>query len=106
VQPQEVMRALSACQPYATIIKSDLGTTTYLLQVANSPLYAGAAPVRQVEQAIARLGINSTRHLVMARAVRAKAGAVQDIGVLPILNMLNRYHEQLSNEAHVLNAID
>jgi HD-like signal output (HDOD) protein len=90
----------------ATIIKSDLGATTYLLQVANSPLYAGAAPVRQVEQAIARLGINSTRHLVMAHAVGAKAGAVQDIGVLPILNVLNRYHEQLSNEAHVLNSID
>jgi HD-like signal output (HDOD) protein len=133
----------------ATIIKSDLGTTTYLLQVANSPLYAGAAPVRQVEQAIARLGINSTRHLVMAHAVRSMfvtrsalltslmqrtwasssrlaalsgvlakncssfrpesvtlAGLLQDIGVLPILNVLNRYHEQLTNEAHVLHAID
>jgi len=133
----------------ATIIKSDLGTTTYLLQVANSPLYAGAGPARQVEQAIARLGINSTRHLVMAHAVRSTfvtrsglltslmqrtwasstrlaalcgvlakhcssfrpesatlAGLLQDIGVLPILNVLNRYHEQLSNETHVLNAID
>jgi HD-like signal output (HDOD) protein len=133
----------------ATIIKSDLGTTTYLLQVANSPLYAGAAPARQVEQAIARLGINSTRHLVMAHAIRSTfvtrsplltslmqrtwasstrlaalsgvlakhcsnfrpesatlAGLLQDIGVLPILNVLNRYHEQLTNEAHVLNAID
>jgi HD-like signal output (HDOD) protein len=133
----------------ATIIKSDLGTTTYLLQVANSPLYAGAGPARQVEQAIARLGINSTRHLVMAHAVRSMfvtpsallrslmqrtwrsstrlaalcgvlakhcssfrpesatlAGLLQDIGVLPILNVLNRYHDQLSNEAHVLSAID
>jgi HD-like signal output (HDOD) protein len=133
----------------ATIIKSDLGTTTYLLQVANSPLYAGAQPARQVEQAIARLGINSTRHLVMAHAVRSTfvtrsalltslmqrtwasstrlaalcgvlakhcsslrpesatlAGLLQDIGVLPILNVLNRYHDQLSNEAHVLHAID
>jgi HD-like signal output (HDOD) protein len=133
----------------ATIIKSDLGTTTYLLQVANSPLYAGAGPARQVEQAIARLGINSTRHLVMAHAVRSTfvtrsplltslmqrtwasstrlaalsgvlarhcssfrpesatlAGLLQDIGVLPILNVLNRYHEQLSNEAPVLSAID
>jgi HD-like signal output (HDOD) protein len=34
------------------------------------------------------------------------AGLLQDIGVLPILNVLNRYHEQLTNEAHVLHAID
>jgi HD-like signal output (HDOD) protein len=133
----------------ATIIKSDLGTTTYLLQVANSPLYAGATPARQVEQAIARLGINSTRHLVMAHAVRSTfvtrsplltalmqktwasstrlaalcgvlakhcssfrpesatlAGLLQDIGVLPILHVLNPYYAQLSNEAPVLAAID
>ncbi|HUQ53189.1 MAG TPA: HDOD domain-containing protein [Gammaproteobacteria bacterium] len=133
----------------AAIIKSDVGTTTYLLHVANSPLYAGATPVRQVEQAIARLGINSTRHLVMAHAVRSTfvtrsplltslmqrtwasstrlaalcgvlakhcssfrpesatlAGLLQDIGVLPILNVLNRYQDQLSSEAPVLSAID
>jgi HD-like signal output (HDOD) protein len=133
----------------ASIIKSDLGTTTYLLQVANSPLYAGASPARQIEQAIARLGINTTRHLVMAHAVRSAfvtrsaslaslmqrtwrsstqlaalcgvlakhcsrfrpesatlAGLLQDIGVLPILNVLNQYHEQLTNEGHVLSAID
>lgn len=133
----------------ATIIKSDIGTTTYLLHVANSPLYAGAGPARQVEQAIARLGINSTRHLVMAHALRSTfvtrsallsslmqrtwasstrlaalcgvlakhcssfrpesatlAGLLQDIGVLPILHLLNGYHEQLSDEAPVLRAID
>jgi HD-like signal output (HDOD) protein len=133
----------------ATIIKSDAGTTTYLLQVANSPLYAGAGPVRQVEQAIARLGINSTRHLVMAHAVRSTfvtrsalltslmqrtwatstrlaalcgvlakhcsnfrpesatlAGLLQDIGVLPILHVLNPYHEQLTKEAPVSSAMD
>jgi HD-like signal output (HDOD) protein len=133
----------------ATIIRSDIGTTTYLLQVANSPLYAGSTPARQVEQAIARLGINSTRHLVMAHAVRSTfvtrsalltslmqrtwrsstrlaalcgvlarhcssfrpetatlAGLLQDIGVLPILNVLNRFQGQLKDEAPVLAAID
>lgn len=132
----------------ASIIRSDLGTTTYLLQVANSPLYAGSSPTRQVEQAIARLGINTTRHLVMAHAIRATfvtrsallsalmqttwqsstrlaalcgvlakhcssfrpetatlAGLLQDIGVLPILNVLNKYHAQLTTEAPVLGAI-
>jgi HD-like signal output (HDOD) protein len=133
----------------ATIIRSDLGTTTYLLQVANSPLYAGGTPARQVEQAIARLGINTTRHLVMAHAIRSTfvtrsqlltslmqrtwqsstrlaalcgvlakhcsrfrpesatlAGLLQDIGVLPILNVLNDYHAQITNEAQVLRATD
>lgn len=133
----------------ATIVKSDPGTTTYLLQVANSPLYAAESPVRQVEQAIARLGINSTRHLVMAHAVRSAfvtrsplltslmqrtwrssthlaalsgvlakqcssfrpesatlAGLLQDIGVLPILNVLNKFHDQLTNENQVSSAID
>jgi HD-like signal output (HDOD) protein len=133
----------------ATIIKSDLGTTTYLLQVANSPLYGGVTPARQVEQAIARLGINTTRHLVMAHALRSTfvtrshllttlmqqtwrsstrlaalsgvlaqrcssfrpesatlAGLLQDIGVLPILNALNKYQDQLTNAAHVVSAID
>jgi HD-like signal output (HDOD) protein len=133
----------------ATIIKSDLGTTTYLLQVANSPIYAGGGPARQVEEAIARLGINTTRHLVMVHAIRSTfvtrspllttlmrqtwqsstrlaalcgvlaqhcsgfrpesatlAGLLQDIGVLPILNVLNGYHQQLTNEAQVLSAID
>jgi HD-like signal output (HDOD) protein len=133
----------------ATIIKSDLGTTTYLLQVANSPLYASESPARQVEQAIARLGITTTRHLVMAHALRSTfvtrsalltqlmqktwrsstrlaalsgvlakhcssfrpesatlAGLLQDIGVLPILNVLNQYQGQLTNEGPVLAAID
>jgi HD-like signal output (HDOD) protein len=133
----------------AAIIRSDLGTTTYLLQVANSPLYAGGTPARQVEQAIARLGINTTRHLVMAHAIRSTfvtrsqlltslmqrtwqsstrlaalcgvlakhcssfrpesatlAGLLQDIGVLPILNVLNDHHAQITNETQVLNATD
>jgi len=133
----------------AGIIKSDAGTTTYLLRVANGPLHAGLGPVREVEQAIALLGINTTRHLVMVHAVRSAfvtpsallaslmkrtwafstrlaalsavlanhcgsvrpesatlAGLLQDIGVLPILNVLNPYHEQLTNEAPVVRAID
>lgn len=133
----------------ATIIKSDLGTTTYLLRIANSPMYASPTPTREVEQAIARLGITTTRQLVMAHAVRSTfvtrsvllsslmqrtwrfstrlaalsgvlarhcsnlrpegatlAGLLQDIGVLPILNVLNRYHTQISSEAQVAGAID
>ncbi len=133
----------------AAIIKGDPGTTTYLIQIANSALYAGTTPIREVERAIARLGVDNTRSLITAHALRSMfvtrsamldalmrrtwrtstklaarsavlarqcpffsperallAGLLQDIGVLPILNVLKRYQEQLTNEAQVLSAVN
>lgn len=133
----------------SAIIKGDPGTTTYLLQMANSAMYGGVAPIRDVEQAIMRIGMDNTRSLVMAHALRSMfmtgsrtlrnlmrqtwtssarlaalsavlarecaripperallAGLLQDIGVLPILNVLNPYHDQLTDEAQVGRAID
>ena len=34
------------------------------------------------------------------------AGLLQDIGVLPILNVLNRYQDQLTDEAQVLGVVE
>ena len=34
------------------------------------------------------------------------AGLLQDIGVLPILNVLNKYHKQLTDEAQVYRAVE
>ena len=133
----------------AAIIKGDPGTTTYLLQMANSAMYAGVDPIREVDHAISRIGLDRTRALVMAHAVRSMfetrskilgkvmretwqrssrlaatcavlartcthlspergllAGLLQDIGVLPILSVLNQYQDQLSNEAQVQSVID
>ncbi len=133
----------------ATIIKGDPGTTTYLLQMANSALYAGVTPIREVERAISRIGMDSTRSLIMAHALRSMfvtrskmlaalmrktwktsarlaalsavlarqcsrisperallAGLLQDIGVLPILNVLNQYQDQLTDEAQVLAVVE
>ena len=133
----------------AAIIRSDPGTTTHLLKVANSALYSGASKMHEVEQAITRIGINTTRILVMEHALRSMfvtrsqmlmslmrriwerstrlaalsavlartlsnespqramlAGLLQDIGALPILNVLKRYHHQLPDEAPVINAVD
>ncbi len=133
----------------ASIIKGDPGTTTYLLRTANSALYAGVTPIREVERAITRIGMDTTRSLVMAHALRSMfqtrskilgsmmqetwrtsarlaamstvlarqcsrispdrallAGLLQDIGVLPILNVLNRFQDQLNNAAQVQGVID
>jgi HD-like signal output (HDOD) protein len=133
----------------AAIIKGDPGTTTYLLQVANSALYTGVTRVAEVEMAVARIGMNNTRNLVMAHALRSMfvtnspmlgtlmrqtwqssarlaalctvlarhcshfsperallAGLLQDIGVLPILNVLKRFEKQLTDEAQVHKAVE
>ena len=133
----------------AAIIKGDAGTTTYLLQMANSSMYGGVEPIREVDHAISRIGLDRTRALVMAHALRSMfktrskilgnlmrqtwkrssrlaatcavlagtctkisperallAGLLQDIGVLPILSVLNDYQDQLSSEEQVQGVID
>ncbi len=133
----------------AAIIKGDPGTTTYLLQMSNSAMYAGVSPIREVERAIARIGMDNTRNLVMAHALRSMfmtssrmlaslmrqtwktsarlaassavmarqiprmsperallAGLLQDIGVLPILKVLDRFQDQLDDEAQVQGVVD
>ena len=133
----------------SAIIKGDPGTTAYLLQIANSALYAGVEPIRDIDQAIGRIGLDRTRALVMAHAVRSMfetrskilselmrrtwrrsarlaatsavlahrctrvsperallAGLLQDIGVLPILSVLDRYQDQLTGEAQAQGVID
>lgn len=133
----------------ATIIKSDPGTTAYFLQIANSAVYTSVTPIREVERAITRIGMDGTRSLVTAHALRSVfetrsellgavmretwkasarlaalsavlarqcprfsperallAGLLQDIGVLPILNVLNRYQDQLTSKEQISNAVD
>lgn len=133
----------------AAIIKGDPGTTTYLLQVANSPLYRGITRIAEVDIAVARIGVKNTRNLVMAHALRSMfvtespllgtlmrqtwqssarlaalcavlarqcpkfsperallAGLLQDIGVLPILKVLKRFEQQLSDQMQVQSAVE
>ena len=55
----------------ARLVNADPGITAYLMRVANSPLYGGAVPIRDLENAIARLGIMPTRNLVTTYALKA-----------------------------------
>lgn len=56
----------------AKAIQADPGTSVYLIRVANSALYGGTAPIENVENAVVRLGMVTTRNLVTAYALRAK----------------------------------
>jgi HD-like signal output (HDOD) protein len=146
---QELQNSNWSVGSIARIIKQDPGTTTHLLKISNSALYSGATKIGDVEQAIVRIGIDSTRNLVTAHTLRSMfvtpspmlaalmrrawqrsarlasicavlsrqvskisperamlAGLLQDIGALPILNVLKRHHEQLRNEVPVVRALE
>lgn len=122
----------------ARAIAADAGSSAYLVRVANSALYGGVKRITEIEAAIARLGMDSTRNLVTAYALRAMfqtrslklqkimrdtwrqsariaalssviaarcpgfsadramlAGLLQDIGVLPLLGVLENRKQPL-----------
>ncbi len=53
----------------AHILMSDPAISTKLIKVANSPVYSGLAATETLQQAIVRLGLDTTYELVMAYAV-------------------------------------
>lgn len=55
----------------ARVIQADPGTAAYLVRIANSPVYRGVVAIKSVENAVSRLGMNATRNLVTAHALRA-----------------------------------
>ena len=55
----------------ARAIQSDPGTAAYVIRIANSAMYRGAATIDGIENAVVRLGLETTRNLVTAYAVRA-----------------------------------
>lgn len=54
----------------AEIIEKDPGLTAKILNLSNSPLYAGLAKIKAVEQAIARLGMKTVQNFVMSILVK------------------------------------
>lgn len=54
-----------SAQQLAAQISRDPSAAARLIRFANSPLYAGTAPVRTLQAAIARMGLNSMRRLLL-----------------------------------------
>jgi len=52
------------------IIQLDAAIVSKLIQVANSPLYASVAPITNCHDAVARLGLEPTRNLVMSISLK------------------------------------
>ncbi|MCP4878724.1 MAG: HDOD domain-containing protein [Gammaproteobacteria bacterium] len=60
------VRAESIC----TIIQSDPAITAKLIMISNSPLYGGRAQIESLQQAVVRLGLETTRKQIMTYAVK------------------------------------
>lgn len=54
----------------AALVSADASIAARLLKLANSPLYRGRSQISQLSEAIKRLGLNATRHLVLAFALQ------------------------------------
>ncbi len=54
----------------ARIVQLDASIATRLIQVANSPLYLAARPATNCLEAVNRLGLNATCHLVMSLCLK------------------------------------
>lgn len=60
-----------SAETVAKAVAADPGTSAYLVRIANSALYGGVTPIQNIEAAVTRLGMATTRNLVTAYALRA-----------------------------------
>lgn len=60
----------SSAANIAEIVTQDPALTARLLQVANSPLYRGRIPIDNVQMAIARMGLQLVKNLVVSLAMK------------------------------------
>jgi HD-like signal output (HDOD) protein len=65
-----VERETTSAQTIAKIVSTDAAVSARLLQVANSPLYRGRAPIDSLQMAVTRLGVRLVRSLVVSLAMR------------------------------------
>lgn len=77
--PQAVLRARDLIDrpdcgvpELAREIECDPALAARLVSVANSPYYAGMEPVQSIADAVVRVGLRETRHILVAVAMRSK----------------------------------
>jgi HD-like signal output (HDOD) protein len=72
---------------FARLIEADAAIATGVLHIANSPLYAGGAPVVRLQQAVVRLGMRQCQSLIVSIGIqslfrRIAAGSQEQCEVL------------------------
>ena len=77
------------------IVQADPAITAKLIMTANSALYRGQAKIDSVQQAITRLGLDTTRKLVMTYVVKELFQA-RDAGVRARMQELWKHSQQVA----------
>lgn len=77
ILPEVVTQILSAqdrtsVEDLASIVGKDATLVVHLLRIANSPLYAAAAPITTISSAIVRLGVSNLRRVLLLIACRER----------------------------------
>lgn len=85
----------------AEIIHLDPPIVTKLIQVANSPLYGSVKPINNCQEAVARLGLNATRNLVMGISLK-QLFACKDPTLMKAMQQLWRDSLYVSSLSFVL----
>lgn len=67
---QRTLDPSSSASDLTLIIQTDIAITTKLIQVANSPLYAGYEPIQSLNGAIARIGMTAVRDIVTGLTIK------------------------------------
>jgi HD-like signal output (HDOD) protein/CheY-like chemotaxis protein len=66
----ELARPNASFERIAEIVSLDPSMSARILEVANSPLYAGVGKIRNLQQAAARIGMRETRNILLAVATQ------------------------------------
>lgn len=67
---RKTLDPLSSASDLTLIIQTDIAITTKLIQVANSPLYAGYEPIQSLNEAVARIGMAAVRDIVTGLTIK------------------------------------
>ena len=67
---KELARPEASFERISEIVSQDPGMSARILEVANSPLYAGVEKIRNLQQAAARIGMRETRNILLAVATQ------------------------------------
>ena len=101
MQIQDILQAADDNSVVASILQLDMSTAALIIRSANSPLFRGKDKIETIEQAIARLGFDVVKHLVL-RFSEAHTFEAKHKGIALRCNQLWIHSAEVAAFAYVL----